>query len=81
MEEETRKRKAAERKPQRLDKRLKYANANRFGDKRQKLYNLFDFGSDERVEMVATYHIHQYSGVASWKVRLVLSRELFHKNL
>ena len=36
LEEETRKRKSAERKAQRLDERLKYANANRFGDKRQK---------------------------------------------
>ena len=36
LEEETRKRKSAERKVQRLDERLKYANANRFGDKRQK---------------------------------------------
>ena len=37
LDEETRKRKAAERKAQRLDERLKYANANRFGDKRQKV--------------------------------------------
>lgn len=37
LDEETRKRKAAERKAQRLDERLKYANANRFGDKRQKI--------------------------------------------
>lgn len=37
LEEETRKRKSAERKAQRLDERLKYANANRFGDKRQKV--------------------------------------------
>ena len=33
LDEETRKRKTAERKAQRLDERLKYANANRFGDK------------------------------------------------
>ena len=37
LDEETRKRKAAERKAQRLDEQLKYANANRFGDKRQKV--------------------------------------------
>ena len=37
LDEETRKRKAAERKAQRLDERLKYANSNRFGDKRQKV--------------------------------------------
>lgn len=37
LDEETRKRKAAERKVQRLDERLKYANSNRFGDKRQKV--------------------------------------------
>ncbi len=37
LDEETRKRKAAERKAQRLDERLKYANANLFGDKRQKV--------------------------------------------
>ena len=37
LDEETRKRKAAERKAQRLDERLKYANANRLGDKRQKV--------------------------------------------
>ncbi len=35
--EETRKRKAAERKAQRLDECLKQANADRFGDKRQKV--------------------------------------------
>ena len=33
LDEETRKRKAAECKVQRLDERLKYANSNRFGDK------------------------------------------------
>ena len=33
LDEETRKRKAAERKVQRLDERLKYANSNRFDDK------------------------------------------------
>ena len=33
LDEETRKRKAAERKVQRFDERLKYANSNRFGDK------------------------------------------------
>ena len=33
LDEETRKRKAAERKVQRLDECLKYANSNRFGDK------------------------------------------------
>lgn len=37
LDEETRKRKAAERKAQRLDECLKYANANLFGDKRQKV--------------------------------------------
>jgi len=37
LDEETRKRKAAELKAQRLDERLKYANSNRFGDKRQKV--------------------------------------------
>lgn len=37
LDEEIRKRKVAERKAQRLDERLKYANANRFGDKRQKV--------------------------------------------
>ena len=37
MDEEIRKRKAAERKAQHLDERLKYANANRFGDKCQKV--------------------------------------------
>ena len=37
LDEETRKRKAAERKAQRLDERLKYANANSFGDKRQRI--------------------------------------------
>ena len=37
LDEETHKRKAAERKAQRLDEQLKYANANRFGDKRQKV--------------------------------------------
>ena len=37
LDEETRKRKSAERKAQRLDERLKHANADRFGDKRQKV--------------------------------------------
>lgn len=37
LADETRKRKIAERKAQRLDERLKYANSNRFGDKRQKV--------------------------------------------
>lgn len=37
LEEESRKRKAAERKAQRLDERLKQANADRYGDKRQKV--------------------------------------------
>ena len=35
LNEETRKRKATERKAQRLDERLKYANSNHFGDKRK----------------------------------------------
>ena len=42
LDEETRKRKAAERKAQRLDEQLKYANANRFGDKRQKVKKTLD---------------------------------------
>lgn len=46
LNEETRKRKAAERKVQRLDERLKYANADRFGDKRQKVKK----GSDKEDE-------------------------------
>lgn len=37
LDEEIRKRKAAERKAQRLDERLKYANSSRFGDRRQKV--------------------------------------------
>ena len=49
LDEETRKRKAAERKAQRLDEQLKYANANRFGDKRQKVRTDFD-KSEERYD-------------------------------
>lgn len=46
LDEETRKRKAAERKAQRLDEQLKYANANRFGDKRQKVKKASDKTDD-----------------------------------
>ena len=46
LDEETCKRKAAERKAQRLDERLKYANANRFGDKRQKVKKASDKTDD-----------------------------------
>ena len=49
LDEETRKRKAAERKAQRLNEQLKYANANRFGDKRQKVRTDFD-KSEERYD-------------------------------
>ena len=49
LDEETRKRKSAERKAQRLDEQLKYANANRFGDKRQKVRTDFD-KSEERYD-------------------------------
>lgn len=49
LDEETRKRKAAEHKAQRLDEQLKYANANRFGDKRQKVRTDFD-KSEERYD-------------------------------
>ena len=49
LDEETRKRKAAERKAQRLDEQLKYANANRFGDKRQKVRTDID-KSEERYD-------------------------------
>ena len=37
LDEETSKRKAAERKVQRLDERLIYTDTNRFGDKQQKV--------------------------------------------